>query len=473
MKALYYISVVVVIALSSCNSALYTGAEYDDLYYQPSDRPLSEVRPSTNKQINEGTLKADIYYDNIYAADTLVSDQYSDAVDYDNAIASNDYNNGTYDYYDNYSYSGRLRRFYGNYFDPYWRDPFYSGMYSPFSYSFGYGGFPYSYGYSPFSYDPFYSDYYGGYYGGGYGGGYYGGGYMGGLYNPYFYGSYYNSFYSPYGYYSGIGYRDGANSVTYGRRERQSNLSSRWNSMAGSGSSGRDSYLSTGGSSNVTRRSSATSQPTSSDSRRTYTGVNAQKPVNVADSKSVQYNNSNTRNATSREVSSRNSTSSRPEYNSTNRTYTPTYSNPRISTRPSYNNSRVSDGTNSMENQNSRFVNPGRSNSNINQSRTNTNQSYNRSQNNSVRNTPSVPSGQTRSVSTYRSPGSYSTPARRSAESGSGFSSGSSNSRSSSSYSGGSYSSGSESRGSYSSGSSSSGSSSGSSSSSSSGGRRR
>ena len=41
------------------------------------------------------------------------------------------------------------------------------------------------------------------------------------------------------------------NSVPYGRRERQSNLSSKWNSIAGSGSSRRDSYLSTGGSSNV------------------------------------------------------------------------------------------------------------------------------------------------------------------------------------------------------------------------------
>ena len=168
MKALSQILVLVLLTLGSCTSRLYTGAEYDDLYFLSSDKPVVTAKQSVNEQIVEGTLKADNYYDNIYAADTLVSDQYSDAVDYNDANVYNNKNyGGGYDYYDNYPYSGRLRRFYGNYFDPYWRDPFYSDWgYPSFGYGFGYGGFPYSYNY----YNPYYG--YGGLYGDYYGGGY-------------------------------------------------------------------------------------------------------------------------------------------------------------------------------------------------------------------------------------------------------------------------------------------------------------
>jgi len=56
------------------------------------------------------------------------------------------YGDGSGFNYDNYySYSGRLNSFYGNYFDPYWRDPYYMYGY-PYpsyglglSYSFGFG----------------------------------------------------------------------------------------------------------------------------------------------------------------------------------------------------------------------------------------------------------------------------------------------------------------------------------------------
>ena len=150
MKTLSQILVLALLTLGSCTSSLYTGAEYDDLYYLPSDKPVVKNNPSVNEKIAEGTLKDKDYYDNKYAADTLVSDQYSDAVDIDSQVYNNDYyNNQGYDYYDNYSsYAGRLRRFYGNYFDPYWRDPFYfSYGYPSFGYGFGYGGFPYSYGF--------------------------------------------------------------------------------------------------------------------------------------------------------------------------------------------------------------------------------------------------------------------------------------------------------------------------------------
>jgi hypothetical protein len=245
MKAYYYVSIIAVLILGSCNSALYTtrNAEYDDLYYTPSDQPVADTRVPSRNATKEDVLKSDKYYNNIYAADTLVSDEYSNAVDINNIRSSSD---GTYDYYDDMSYANHLRRFYGNYFDPYWRDPFYYGMYSPFRYSFGLGfGSPfYGYGYSPFGYyDPFYSDFY-----------------YGGFYSPY------SSFYSPFGYGFGYGYGygpygygygypyfhyDANNAVAYGRRERQSNSSTRWNSQAGTGR--RDAYISGSGSNSLAR----------------------------------------------------------------------------------------------------------------------------------------------------------------------------------------------------------------------------
>ena len=136
MKTLTYIFVLVTLTLASCSSSLYTGAEYDDLYYTSSDKPVT-VKKSANNQIVEGNLKNQDYYNNIYASDTLVSDQYSYAVSSNDSTVYDNNNYGTgNDYYDNYSYTGRLRRFHGNYFDPYWRDPFYYDFGYP---SFGYG----------------------------------------------------------------------------------------------------------------------------------------------------------------------------------------------------------------------------------------------------------------------------------------------------------------------------------------------
>src|SRR5664280_2037510 len=109
------------LALGSCTSTLYTGAEYDDLYYLPSDKPVVKNNPPANEKITEGIVQNKNYFDNKYASDTLVSDQYSDAVDYDNQVTNNNYNNNEgYDYYSDYPYSNRLRMFYGNYMDPYW-----------------------------------------------------------------------------------------------------------------------------------------------------------------------------------------------------------------------------------------------------------------------------------------------------------------------------------------------------------------
>src|SRR5450759_1047751 len=112
MKTLYQIFILALLTLSSCTSTLYRGAESDDLYYLPSDKPIAKDKSSVNEQIAEGNLKGNDYYNNIYAADTLVSEQYSDAVDYDTQVNNNDFNNNNgqgYDYYDQYPYSNRLR----------------------------------------------------------------------------------------------------------------------------------------------------------------------------------------------------------------------------------------------------------------------------------------------------------------------------------------------------------------------------
>ncbi|HPM18005.1 MAG TPA: hypothetical protein PK288_03445, partial [Bacteroidales bacterium] len=181
MKAFHCISGVVLLTLASCSSGLYVGTEYDDLYFQSADKPVVRIHSATNQAIVERDLRSDNYYDNIYAADTLVSGEFSNAANYDNAVINNNY------YFNDYSYSGRLNRFYGNYFYPYWRDPFY--LMPSFGYS--YYGLPY---YSPYYYDPFYYDpfYYG--YGGFYSSFYFG---YGGLYNRFYY-PYYYGYYSPF-----------------------------------------------------------------------------------------------------------------------------------------------------------------------------------------------------------------------------------------------------------------------------------
>jgi hypothetical protein len=187
MKNLSHISVVALFVLSSCSSGLYTGADTDDLYYLPSDQPVVRVKTSNNEQMAEGNLTNSDYYNNIYAADTLVSDEFYSALNPGEQIVINNNYGGGYGYYDNLSYSGRLMNFHGNYFSPYWSDPYYSYGYP--SYGFGIGiGFGFGYPY----YDPFYS--YGGYYGGFYGGYYMGyGRYYGGYYPYYppYYGGYY------------------------------------------------------------------------------------------------------------------------------------------------------------------------------------------------------------------------------------------------------------------------------------------
>ncbi len=250
---------------------------------------------------------------------------------------------------DNYSYTGRLRRFYGNYFNPYWRDPFYFDYgygFPSYSLGMGYNGYPLSLigFYSPFYYDP-YNGYYDPFYNYGR---YYGGGYYGG-----FYGGLYRGFYGGYGGYSGYGggyyARESRDYVPYGRTERASNLSSRWNSNTGATGSGRrDSYLSTGSSSGTVRRVASDSRTIASGTGRAASPNTIAKPsYSQADRKAVQ-TQTGTESLRSNTISNqRNAASTKPSYSDVNRSYTPSYNSPRMPTRPAYNNSRVSENVNS------------------------------------------------------------------------------------------------------------------------------
>jgi hypothetical protein len=110
MKAIRNISLLVLLMASACTSSLYTGIEYDDLYYLPSDKPLARAKTPVDRQVVEGNLQSQDYYDNIYAADTLVSDEYSEAVSDDIINQENNYygydNSYGNDYFGNYSYTG-------------------------------------------------------------------------------------------------------------------------------------------------------------------------------------------------------------------------------------------------------------------------------------------------------------------------------------------------------------------------------
>ena len=410
MRALAYISLILLLILGSCSSSQYSGSEYDDLYYSSSDKPATQVQSSANKQPAEQNLSVNDYYDNMYAVDTLVSDQFNDAAQYDDQIiVNNNYGSGYggYDYYD-YSYSGRLNMFYGNYFNPYWQDPYYFNVGYGYPYggmSFGFGfGYPYfSFGFNyGYPYYPYYG--YGGYYGG---------------YYPPYYGGYYPPYYCC-GYYPGYGYDDYY--VDYGRRERTSTMSSRTGNdiSAQGGYSRRDGSLSSRAGGSGGSRSYSGAQSGLTSARRTdpssgTTGVSKSAlPARSTSQEAVKGTS-----ARSNTSSQQGSSAARPEYKNSNRTYTPSYNNPRMSTRPSYNNSRTIGS--------SEYA--GRFNSS----------SYNRtpsgsSSGNAVKSAPSGSGGQR--LPAYR-PGNsvqYSTPGKRSSDGGSSGSSGS-YSRSSSGYS--------------------------------------
>jgi hypothetical protein len=223
------------------------------------------------------------------------------------------------------SYAGRLNRFYGNYFYPYWRDPFYysSSMWYPsMSLSFGYPYIITVHIIIRFTTIHSYSDYYyGGYYGS----------YLG-YYSPY---SYYPYSYSPY-YYGGLGYYPGSyysdSNIEYGRRERQSNYSSVYNTRltptSASSAARRESYDTKGTSAGVPqnttgdiRRTNVSTQDNRQNTRNTEVRTTERRDVVRTTVPATQRRNTET---------NRNTSVERPEYNSVNRNYTPSYTNPRL-----------------------------------------------------------------------------------------------------------------------------------------------
>jgi hypothetical protein len=246
-----------IIAIAFLTSTLFAQnkkIEYDDLYYLPSKDAKSVKHVKQKSVIAEDTLLFDAYN----VADTLVKEN----------------PNITINYYDNnpFFYSNRIGRFYhggfnywmysnpwyySNYwmydlYDWYWESrfmdyPYYNGFYFGYN-SYWSWNFGWNWGWN--WYHPYYE------------------------HNNYWYGGH-NNFYV---------YNRPRQDVQYGRRERQSNLSSIYNNRVTS-----------------QERRIAPSQ---------------QRNVNPQD---------------------------RPTYNQNRRTYTPSYNNPRLGVRPQYNNSRPSD----------------------------------------------------------------------------------------------------------------------------------
>ena len=177
MKAFKYIPVLALFVATSCSTSMYvrSGGEFDDLYYRPSQKQVVSSAAIASGKAEDRTLQSSEYYNNKYAADTLVSDEYYSALGYDE-VYTDENGHTTYvnnNYYesaaDNFSYANRITMFHGNYFYPYWRSSLY----------YGWNYYP-NYYYDPFYYDYYYPYYYpySSYYG------YYG---YYGYYNPYWY----------------------------------------------------------------------------------------------------------------------------------------------------------------------------------------------------------------------------------------------------------------------------------------------
>lgn len=327
MKNFRYIIPAILVITSSCSSQLFTGVTNDDLYYRASDQPVTTV------QKNETALASDQqYYDNIFAADTLIADEY---VPYEEFSVQETPSAGTsvINNYYGVSPSDQIYLF-GNYFYPYWRDPFY---YSPFYSGFYVGNY---FGYSPYYwdyYDPFYyNSWYNPYYYYGYGG-----------YMPWYYSGYYN----PGWYYNDINYnvaRRGGYSTT--TRNVNGSGNPRNIPAAGFSSSTQGFYGSRRASSaSLTKGASATgtSVPSASEGRRTSSTSEASynRPATQTYNSAAQSQGYGRREVSNPSTQAATQSMNRPQYQTTQRTYTPSYNNPRMSSRPSYNNSRTTTST--------------------------------------------------------------------------------------------------------------------------------
>jgi hypothetical protein len=80
MKRFWYIIPAILVITSACSSLRFTGTTNDDLYYRPSEAP---VTVATAEDRNAGQ-----YYDNIFADDTLIADEYIPDNEYEEYAAA-------------------------------------------------------------------------------------------------------------------------------------------------------------------------------------------------------------------------------------------------------------------------------------------------------------------------------------------------------------------------------------------------
>lgn len=392
MKRCFYIIPAVLVIASACSSLRFTGANNDDLYYRPSENTVA-----VTTTIAQGRIDGQAYYDNIYAGDTLIADEYVPVDEY-SAYAAADEQTIVNNYYG--SVADRIYLFSDDYFYPYWRDPFY---YSPFSMRLGLGyGYwgpytsLYSWGYDPYYYDYYYPYYYPyshlGYYP------YYS------WYSPYSYYNYYGGYYSYYGYspwYFGYGYPylqyyEGGYVQTVARRGGYSSMSrgsySNTDTRTKSGyapsgdfnsrrvTSGTTLADGTGNTPTGSRRTTAietlanrnaAATGTTTAARRTQNGTVSNATQGTATVSRPEYarresGSTNVQNQTRTQspvrsetatqtrtqqqtpVRTQTQTVNRPQYQPAERSYTPSYNNPRVSSRPTYNTTRINTGVNTQ-----------------------------------------------------------------------------------------------------------------------------
>ncbi|TFH46709.1 MAG: hypothetical protein E4G92_06080, partial [Bacteroidia bacterium] len=307
MKKFKYIIPIILVAASSCTSQLYTGAVYDDLYYRASDQPVVAV------QVNSPERSAEKYYDNIFAGDTLIADEY---FPYDEYLAQEGTLGNTSvvnNYYDYMSPSDQIYLFNDSYFYPYWRDPFY---YSPFSSRLSFG---YNYYGSPFfsgMYDPFWYDSY--------------------MYNPYYsyspYYSYWGYGYNPWilsgNYYNNYYPGNDVNSKYVARRESYST------SARGTYSTSSDPRNKTASSYtqslSPTRRTASETGTVNYQRASTVTGTSDQSQVYNRRGATDVAAQTRTQGQVPAQTRTQTQSVNRPQYQTAERTYTPSYNNPRM-----------------------------------------------------------------------------------------------------------------------------------------------
>jgi hypothetical protein len=200
MKTLILFLALAALFLTSCTTSYYSTTKpvYDDVYYT-----AKQVQPApTNPVIPDNSIDNTEYegnYTNEGTATTTYEPAYSQTETY------TDPNGTTYitnEYYSNFDYSSRIRRFhqpycfdnyYSDYYtDPYFYDPYYSGLSLSLGFSWGWGSLGWGWGYPNYGYYPYWDPWYS-------------------WYNPYYswgwpyygYGSYWQGYWD--GYYDGLG----------------------------------------------------------------------------------------------------------------------------------------------------------------------------------------------------------------------------------------------------------------------------